>query len=90
MKKLSFYLSILTATAAYGEVTKKENIQKLCKSKSSCKDKKNKCKCWCSVQCGPRTKKPTDKPKVINGLCYCAKRDIELKKTCPKLPEKID
>jgi hypothetical protein len=59
----------------------------LCNTEEGCKNRDNKnCTCWCSVECGPRHKKPTDVgPLWKEGAedkygkkCYCQQRDIDL------------
>lgn len=58
-----------------------------CKDQISCKNNP-KCQCYCSVKCGPRDKKPTDKPiwvekDELGHHCYCADRDWNLRNQCP-------
>lgn len=58
-----------------------------CKDMISCKNNP-KCQCYCSVKCGPRDKKPTDKPIWVDKddlghHCYCADRDWNLRNQCP-------
>ncbi len=58
-----------------------------CTNQISCKNNP-KCQCYCSVKCGPRDKKPTDKPiwvekDELGHHCYCADRDWNLRNQCP-------
>jgi hypothetical protein len=58
-----------------------------CTNQVSCKNNPN-CQCYCSVKCGPRDKKPTDKPIWVENddlghHCYCADRDWNLRNQCP-------
>ena len=58
-----------------------------CKDSSSCNDRQSclndqKCKCWCSQECGYRDKKTTDMPVYMendsNGkYCYCNQWDYD-------------
>ena len=58
-----------------------------CTDQVSCKNDP-KCQCYCSIKCGPRDKKSTDKPIWVDKddlghHCYCADRDWNLRNQCP-------
>jgi len=87
-KKIVVIVGALLAFAAIAMLVKSntETAKVRCTSKEACLNNPN-CQCYCSVKCGPRDKKPTDTPTWIKNdplghHCYCAERDLRLKKNC--------
>jgi hypothetical protein len=72
-------LSALTITA-YAVTDAKKTVCGA--NKKNCKDLRNSCQCYCSKKCGPRDKKPDDKPVYVENdpagnYCYCKQWDLD-------------
>ncbi len=84
----------LIALLSISSITAVDN--ELCTGEQNCSDLNNTCKCYCSVKCGPRDKKPGDTPTVVafdndplGKRCFCAQRDIDLFDQCVEQEEKL-
>ncbi len=67
----------------------------ICKNKQQCQDLKNSCQCYCSRKCGPRDKKPDDKPVFVADdprgyRCYCKQWDLDHVDECNPIQPPID
>lgn len=80
-KKMLFAILISVLTVA--AINAIESNAPVCGNNiTNCKDLSNPCRCYCSKKCGPRDKKPDDRPVFVENdpagnFCYCKQWDLD-------------